>query len=104
MFHVGQKVVCVDDDPRDLAGRNVATLRPSIQWPVKGHVYTIEAKAVHWNMPVLKLIEIKNGPGREKGRHINEIGFAAARFRPVVERKTDISVFKAMLNLSKVDA
>lgn len=33
-----------------------------------------------------------------------EAGFAAWRFRPVVERKTDISIFQAMLNTTKEPA
>ena len=33
-----------------------------------------------------------------------ECGYSAERFRPVVERKTDISIFTQMLNPSKVEA
>jgi hypothetical protein len=52
----------------------------------------------------LWLDEIKNPVLRYTDGDVGEIPFAAFRFRPVVERKTDISIFTAMLKPSKVEA
>lgn len=79
MFHVGQMVVCVDDEWTDL------DCRPCL-WaedPRKGLIYEIARIEGTW----LYLQEIANG-----------IGYESCAFRPVV--KTDISVFTAMLTPS----
>lgn len=95
-FRVGQKVVCVD-----------AT--PSLGWgganrPVKGRVYTV--RAVRPNSDddgktlAILLREVVNPVSH---RHGDEYGFRAHRFRPVVSRKTDISIFKEILNTDHLD-
>lgn len=95
-FHVGQKVVCVD-----------ASNTPGARWhggeaPAEGHVYTVMGVRVsRKGVQVLQLREIERCEAVKAwvARNIGEFaGYDARRFRPVVERKTDISVFKAMLN------
>lgn len=77
-FYVGQKVCCVDASP-GLTSGEVLTL---------GKIYTVEGfSLVHPNE-----IFIDDRTGRS---------WLPSRFRPVVERKTDISIFKAMLNPSE---
>jgi hypothetical protein len=78
MFYVGQKVVCVDDHDTDLVS--------------KGGLYVVRVV----RLPYLELSGVR-------GLGWND-GMMASRFRPVVERKTDISIFKAMLNPSKQGA
>jgi len=78
-FHIGQKVVCVDDENH---------FRDSF---------------IAMGTPVIRVEELK----REYSSIIDgENVYAAARFRPVIEHKTDISIFKGMLNPDKqrVDA
>lgn len=101
-FHVGQKVVCVDVSAT-LQGRvvrrrdgNLAPIVGGLDGLRKGAVYTIDAidppsypGACDENE--LVLAEINRG-------HCICRGFRASRFRPVHERKTDISVFTAMLD------
>ena len=89
-FHVGQKVVCIEDE------------WPShVPSPIKkGVVYTIaeilppdlSESFDGWDVRrSIRLVEVKN--------NLADVdSFNQARFRPVVERKTDISQFKAMLN------
>lgn len=75
-------MVCVDDVVRD---------RPDAPHPVRGAIYTVTTCRVHpvWNNLGVKIAEIQ----------VHEFDwFRADRFRPVVERKTDISIFTAMLN------
>lgn len=94
-WHVGMKVVCVD---AVLPGKHHKPL-------LKGSVYTIRSFWVHPTTGAIgiTLMEIVNDihPGYQMER-----GYAPRRFRPVETRKTDISVFTAMLHGTdrKVDA
>ena len=97
-FHVGQKVVCINDQADD-------------QWdgetvPVKGVVYTIREIGeglAHYGGPDGPLIpnlgfrleEIRNPKLRKLNHEPIEVWFAWQQFRPV--QTTDISVFEAML-------
>lgn len=97
-FRVGQKVVCVDAGG-DLDGRSPGIWAKGEEI-VDGQIYTIHSMFPHPADGVLclRLHEVKRDPaalimwGHD--------GYAASRFRPVVERKTDISIFTAMLNPS----
>ena len=88
-FRVDQKVVCIDDD------WGSAPLEGQVQyWPKKNDVYTVRAITVNGNGKVfIRLREIMNP---ETDKH-HEAEFWAECFRPVVERKTDISVFRKLL-------
>ena len=104
-FRVGQKVVCVDDsDPVGSAGWHA---RKGTKFGLShGKVYTIEGiyeapgfyNGKLENSVCLSLAELKKPP---PPIHPWADGFNAKRFRPVVQRKTDISVFKALLTPSK---
>jgi hypothetical protein len=83
MFRVGQKVVCVDNTTPNATGR---IPNPDLK---KGEIYTIAGVYNGWTGPGVTLVELK---AREP-----HIGFHAFRFRPIVERKTDISVFHEIL-------
>jgi hypothetical protein len=108
-FFVGQKVVVIKRD--DLTEREIksreAARRAGVTFPDVGIVYTIRDvySDTFSNGEVVvgvHLVEILNDPRMKfsNGR-IGEIGFSANCFRPIVVRKTDISIFKAMLNPSK---
>lgn len=94
MFHVGQKVVCIDNKDDDGAISKILTV---------GAVYTI-AKLLRGQFLTadfqlyrglgVQLFEVKL-PGEY---------FRSTRFRPLTERKTDISVFTEMLDKDKVPA
>ncbi len=90
MFRIGQKVICVDAD-----GANNLVL---------GSVYTVKfvysfrftvwhTRNINGEFYSVKLYEAETDPGFS--------GFCSARFKPVDERKTDISIFKKMLNPKK---
>jgi hypothetical protein len=86
-FQVGQKVACVKNgswcDNRDRL--------------VLGEVYTIRRLVVDDDGDLIfQLHEIQRSP---EARQFwgDDVGYAAFRFRPVVERKTDISIFTKML-------
>jgi hypothetical protein len=82
MFYVGQRVECV-------RGHVLV---------IKGQHYTIERGSYleSWGGPYVTLIGIANSFGHR--------GFYAYRFRPLVEKKTDISVFTALLKPVRQDA
>jgi hypothetical protein len=100
MFRIGQKVVCVDDDPnrdslmvpRHLLIKNLDGLR-------RAEIYTIRAMAferAHNGSQVL-CVWLKEIVRPIEGADTEEPGYAVERFRPLVERKTDISIFKKLL-------
>lgn len=83
-FRVGQKVVCVDNKPH----KGCAFLGDR---PVEGEIYTVRKTGLtSWidGRPGILVAEIRN---------LHDACFWADRFRPVVEKKTDISIFEAML-------
>lgn len=92
-FRAGQRAVLVDDSWSYLCfGVEIM--------PVLNSIYTIREVITLNGHVAVRLVEIKN-PVLEYGDGTNEIAFRASRFRPVVERKSDISIFRAMLNHSK---
>lgn len=82
-FRVGQKVVCVDDGP-SILGRLTGL--------VTGAVYTVTAVGLTHPIDAQRL------PCIEIAERDSPNAFWAHRFRPIVERKTDISIFTAMLD------
>ncbi len=106
-FHVGQKVVCINDKLSDfrLPGFKYED-NPSLHGLTAGRLYTVRDVFVN---PVtsqinVRLAEIIRPIGCNDRELANvEAGFHPDRFRPVVVRKTDISQFKAMLNPQKTE-
>ena len=83
MFYTGQKVVCVDAD-------GAVTLKLNAVYTIKTVVPVALAqwrRRVRMSIGIL-LYEAEPTTGED---------FAPERFRPAVERKTDISIFMAML-------
>lgn len=106
-WHVGMKVVCVADPDR------IALMQarvPGSNYPANNRVYTIreirdDAQWRHGEHRIVVLLhEIDNSHLIGKGFPENkaycyvEPGFNANGFRPLVTRKTDISIFTAMLH------
>lgn len=87
-FFVGQKVVCVDDSTVSFLG-----------WcsgaeVTQGKIYVVRGIAVTaLGVPGLRLIERIN----RGNSGLADYPYRATRFRPVTERKTDISIFSEML-------
>lgn len=103
MFRVGQKVVCVDAESN---GKYVpcgfgTPLNNNMHGLKLGSIYTIRELDDVFGVAICRLEEIRRDYEPILG---NESGFALERFRPIVERKTDISIFTAMLKPSRVDA
>lgn len=104
-FYVGQKVVCID-----------ASNKQGCRWvpgeePVEGRVYTVSGVSPAIGPRtglILSFVEIRRAEIVQRSARARKlgcwVGYSADRFRPVVERKTDISIFKAMLTPAKVDA
>jgi hypothetical protein len=85
MFYVGQKVVCVDDE-------DAPTLKLSA-------VYTV--KAIRSRLGVNRDGTLTPGIFLQEVIPILGIAYDPRRFRPAVERKTDISIFQKMLTPNK---
>lgn len=88
-FHVGQKVVCIRD------------IEPYFDeaMPEVGRVYTVRSIEGFLLGVGIRLVEIINPP-RDYSNARCECSFWIGAFRPVVEKKTDISIFTALLNPS----
>lgn len=101
-LRVGMKVVCVDVPwPADISRH----LSAGVSLPVPGQVYTIRWAGISeddGNLYV-RLDEIVNPVQKWPGYRAGEARFGSRRFRPVVTRKTDISIFTDMLTDTKVE-
>lgn len=93
-FRVGQKVVCISG-PISNDGGYGDEKQPEI-----GRVYTIRCMETWDGILCVSLVEIIN-PIHSYLQAVGELVFVASRFRPVVSRKTDISIFKRMLTPSQ---
>lgn len=99
-FRVGQKVVCVRSWENLYGHKNISG-------PLEGEIYTIrEIGFIHPDRPdilTVRLAEIVNSEldSEEYGKW--EPSFAAYRFRPLVERKTDISCFTKLLKTKSLE-
>jgi hypothetical protein len=100
VFRVGQKVVCI----------SVPELLPGYGYgdevlPTKGCIYTIRENNYREDVATVRLVEIVNKVREyllDNGMFLMfEPDFAERRFSPLVERKTDIWCFKAILNTVK---
>jgi hypothetical protein len=92
IFKIGQKVICIDDGDIDALGE---VWRPGEEIH-EGKIYTVSAIFSHRSLgQMVRLVEVERSTecwllwGRD--------GYAAIRFRPIVERQTDICVFTEML-------
>jgi hypothetical protein len=100
MFHVGQKIVCVDDlDDISLAEKLGLFIVGDLDGLTKGAIYTIRALITDpvTGVYCARLHEIHRQPMPYRGGTF-EVGFRITRFRPVVEKKTDISIFTRILD------
>lgn len=101
MFHVGQKVVCIDADGPTFEGVPHVHWRPS-EKIVNGTIYTVRKVYVDSRgAPCLWLNEVQRSP-ESQSRFGPTVGYGQHRFRPLAERKTDISIFTAMLTPNRV--
>jgi hypothetical protein len=95
-FAIGQKILCVRDDWKNaLFGLSVR--ETGERYPVKDRVYTVIGH--DWlllsDLPGIMIAEVNN-----------DCIWAEQNFRPIEQRKTDISVFKELLvnPKQKIDA
>lgn len=96
MFKVGQKVIFIGFSPLTWREWFRHIFHPIPEpLPVKGEVYTIATIHVDGTGPYLSLLELKEETNEWWGE-----GWDSRAFRPVVERKADISVFTEMLTPS----
>lgn len=97
-FHVGQKVVLARMAKNAEGHRKFSESRGyAVTYPELGRIYTVREIFLHETGAVaMRLVEIVNPVVQYKNGE-KELCFDAANFRPIVERKTDISIFKAML-------
>lgn len=92
-FYVGQKVVCVDDS------QHIENKPPVTRYIRCGNIYVVRAvgecpyKPWRYRGPAVWLV----GVHRDDDPMWPDFPFDVDRFRPVDERKTDISIFTKIL-------
>ena len=94
-FRVGQRVVCIAEGHGPILLGEVNA--------IVGAIYTVRKISEYGGQIGLYLSEIINPPQHTIDGLI-ERGMYSERFRPIVERKTDISIFTKMLTDKRVDA
>jgi hypothetical protein len=97
MFYTGQKVVYIG---RDYSG-HPAVIALGLTVPVPRAIYTIRCYAPRVEGPGYLLHEIRNPEHHCPLNGKIEIAINAEDLRPLVEKKTDIAVFKALLLSSR---
>lgn len=105
-FYVGQKVCFVGDNEAPLSFYRGACKSNDGVMPEYGEVYTVRSiftQGARQGEYLIRLDEIDNSRLKPFTVGGIEPGYPARCFRPIVERKTDISIFKAMLNPSKTE-
>jgi hypothetical protein len=103
MFRVGMKVVCVDGEySGSLVRQTLGGDEYEVPMPKRETIYTIrDIEFQSESVCAVRLEEIVNPICRSISDGVMEPNYRSTRFRPVVERKTDISLFTAMLNPTK---
>jgi hypothetical protein len=100
-LYVGQKVRCVRETDNDRAWQRDYAARCGIVFPTVGAVYTVRWLGIYKfegdSKPALRVVEITNPVTRWLDGDVAELAFNINRFRPLDERKTDISVFTSLL-------
>lgn len=84
MFHSGQKVVCVDEDGAKMLTLNAVYTVKSVEGPYR----------CRWRGRILDTCMVHLYEARPEEDYY---GFCPQRFRPAVDRQTDISIFTKML-------
>lgn len=96
MFHIGQRVECVNAHFTNPHKEGTAAWS---RYPAQGETLTVRSVSAYKGNAF---------PGCPYALQFNEIGgigmFASVRFRPLTNRKTDISIFTKMLNKDPVNA
>lgn len=99
-YKIGQKVVCINNTPH-----------PGRRWtgdiPVVGRVYTVAGftASLYDDAPCFLLEEIKNRSFiYHKFKKVRiDMGYRTTRFRPVVEKKTDISELQKLTKVKELE-
>lgn len=98
MFYVGQKVECINTD-----GWNAEDYA-NWSYSRKGDVCTIEGFDSFEDCGLtLILEEYRNHEAKDWNMVWGKCSFRASRFRPLVEKKTDISIFTEMLTSKELE-
>lgn len=88
-FRIGQKVEYIGPA---IDGSSTGQITP-----VPRTIYTVRENGSVLGVSAIRVFEIVNSP-KDWGNGFYELWMNRDYFRPLIERKTDISIFTAMLN------
>lgn len=96
MFYVGQKVECVNDKPAR-AGETLNVLRKHRIYTIRWHGFIAAGHfPSHYKVRLWEIFRKKRPLDP-----LEDMPYLAHRFRPLIERKTDIAAFEALLDCDK---
>lgn len=104
IFHAGQKIVCIDARGTNSCGRQelIEQRIYTVVWcgALSPAIFTyMRSRGLLWCAPsYVRLFEFQRPVIVQLGE---ELPFSAERFRPVVSRRTDISIFTEMLDRTR---
>lgn len=105
-FYIGQKVVCIAKGDWSTAIQIHLEGGQRVVVPKAGDIYTIRDIYIDPFIGVtgIRLVEVVNDSITRWANYklYMEIGWHEHEFRPLQERKTDISIFRKLLNPSPV--
>lgn len=104
IFSVGQKVVCIGTEGSPNIDWDAWVSYWKITRPDRGSIYTVRDTRAGLLRQHIRLVEIVNPKAKFIDAPPQEPWFWAEAFRPVIERKTDISIFMKMLKPERVEA
>ena len=105
-FHVGQKVVCIDDQPEPvgaiLNGFRIAGT--GMDGLTEGETYTVAGfDALATNAIGIEILVLAEIVRPNRGLYLHVEGFRSTRFRPLVKSEYDLTVFNEMLSPSQIE-
>lgn len=103
MLHVGQKVVCIGTEGTPGIDWDAWAKHWKIIRPKRGLIYTVRHTRMGKEQQHIRISEIVNPIIKFADAPDQEPWWWASGFRPIIEPKTDISVFTAMLNGAPVE-
>lgn len=95
-FKVGQKVVCINDNLKQFDIPGMVYI-DSLDGLRKGVIYTIRSVYIESYGPHEGEVSVRLEEIIRPSAYGNEVGYNPLRFKPLVEKKTDISIFQSML-------
>lgn len=103
IFRRSQKIVCIGTDGTPGIDWNTWIRHWKVILPVRGGIYTVRDTRAEFGRQHIRVVEIRNPLVEYTDAPRQEPWFWSSAFRPLVDRKTDISTFTELLKTKEVE-